>query len=82
MGTTDLRWWKSARSGSGGQGNGCVEVATADGTWYVWDSKDPEAARSRSTVDSAVRSWRRYGRLANQLTDPLRPSSPPALRPR
>ena len=40
MNTTDLRWWKSSRSGSGGQTT-CVEVAAADGAWYVRDSKDP-----------------------------------------
>jgi len=41
MSTSDLRWRKSSRSGSGGQTT-CVEVAAADGTWYVRDSKDPE----------------------------------------
>jgi len=35
----NLRWWKSSRSGSGQ--SQCVEVATAEGTWYVRDSKDP-----------------------------------------
>lgn len=34
-----LRWWKSSRSSS--QGGACVEVATADSTWYVRDSKNP-----------------------------------------
>ena len=38
MGAMDLRWWKSSRSGS--NATACVEVATADGTWYVRDTKD------------------------------------------
>lgn len=38
--TTALRWRKSTRSG--GQGGQCVEVATANTTWYVRDSKAPD----------------------------------------
>lgn len=38
--TTTLRWWTSTRSG--GQGGQCVEVATADSTWYIRDSKSPD----------------------------------------
>jgi uncharacterized protein DUF397 len=41
MNATNLRWWKSSRSGSGANST-CVEVATADGVWYVRDSKNPD----------------------------------------
>jgi len=54
MRTTDLRWWKSSRSSNAG--TNCVEVATADDTWYVRDSKDPE--RGVLTVHSG--QWRRF----------------------
>ena len=40
MSTTDLRWWKSSRSSNAG--TQCVEVATAEGVWYVRDSKNPD----------------------------------------
>ncbi|GAA4211960.1 DUF397 domain-containing protein [Actinocatenispora rupis] len=40
MARDELRWRKSTRSGT--QGGNCVEVASADGSWHVRDSKDPD----------------------------------------
>lgn len=37
--TSNLRWWKSTRSG--GSGGQCVEVATTGTAWLVRDSKNP-----------------------------------------
>ena len=43
---TGARWRKSSYSGSGGQQNGCVEVARCQpGGIAVRDSKDPEGPR-------------------------------------
>ena len=54
MSNDSLRWWKSTRSGA--QGGNCVEVASADRTWYVRDSKNPAGAVL--TVHSA--QWRAF----------------------
>ena len=54
MSDDGLRWWKSSRSGS--QGGQCVEVASADNTWYVRDSKNP--TDGILTVHSA--QWRTF----------------------
>ncbi len=37
---SNLRWWKSTRSG--GSGGNCVEVAATSPAWHVRDSKDPD----------------------------------------
>jgi hypothetical protein len=42
--TSGLAWFKSSYSSSG-DGNDCVEVATAPGTVHVRDSKDPDGSR-------------------------------------
>jgi Domain of unknown function (DUF397) len=42
-----LNWRKS--SYSGGNGGGCVEVATTSGTQYVRDSKDPDGPRLQAS---------------------------------
>ncbi len=40
---TDLRWFKSSYSGSGG--GECVEVAASPSTVHVRDSKEPDGSR-------------------------------------
>jgi hypothetical protein len=50
----ELRWRKSSRSGN--QGGNCVEVAASGETWYVRDSKSPDAGRL--VVDQVA--WRSF----------------------
>lgn len=49
-----FRWFKSSRSG--GQGGQCVEVAAADETWYVRDSKNP----TNGMLSVAPAAWRAF----------------------
>jgi Domain of unknown function (DUF397) len=54
---TDAGWRKSSYSGSGGQQNGCVEVATRlPGAVAVHDSKDPDGP----VLTVAPAGWRNF----------------------
>ena len=64
MEPTDLQWRKSSRSSNAGASN-CVEVATADGVWYVRDSKNPDGGIL--TVHGG--QWRAFMGVVKQHND-------------
>jgi len=58
MSPRELAWFKSSYSGS--QGDSCVEVAVAEQTVHVRDSKDVERPHFAVTRDG----WTRFVRFA------------------
>lgn len=50
----ELNWRKSSRSGN--QGGNCIEVAAADNTCYVRDSKDPDGGH----LTVSPTAWREF----------------------
>ncbi|GAA5138344.1 DUF397 domain-containing protein [Pseudonocardia adelaidensis] len=54
---TDVCWRKSSFSGSGGNGDGCIEVAALpDGGVAVRDTKD----RARAPHHHTVQAWKAF----------------------